>query len=166
MSTSQRLLEAASIVFPLAWTRTGRLKLRSSRGSTDKPINFRDSTSPPRVSATVATAAQCLVAVLRLTANWIARSLQELLAISQPDPCCLPSFNARYSFTMIKAIFYSKFDTQEGKTSKEPLTISTISDVRFQVQKSSTKSPTEPSSPPPPLQDSHSSSPSPTSHSS
>lgn len=28
-----------------------------------------------------------------------------------------PSLNARYSFTMIKAIFYSKFDTQEGKNS-------------------------------------------------
>lgn len=58
---------------------------------------------------------------------------------------------------MIKAIFYSKFDTQEGKTSMKLLTMTTTSDNSLQVQKSSTKSPTEPSSPPPPRQDNPSS---------
>lgn len=50
---------------------------------------------------------------------------------------------------MIKAIFYSKFDTQEGRASREALLLLARSNTRVKAPKSSIKFPTEPSSPHP-----------------
>lgn len=97
---------------------TCELELRSSRGSIDNCFDrtLATSTLQPRVAAAFATCRHNVLSLcstsLRIGSLDLYRSFLLFDSFVHAE---LPSFDACYSFTMIKAIFYSKFDTQEGK---------------------------------------------------
>lgn len=100
-----------------AYATKRRSRLRSSRGSADKPrLNSRiifDFTTvrPGRLQT------PCLASLPFPTQKWIAQIITDRFAPKSSHHAAdtTPCSRTRNSSTMIKAIFYSKFDTQEGR---------------------------------------------------